>query len=99
MDAPQRLRMLRLVGNWKVRIDMGELEGFIQKEDIMAFSAAFLALEQASENKGRQEGRQEKEIEVALNMLRKQLDLETIAEVTGLPIAQIQQLQSQTATN
>jgi predicted transposase YdaD len=61
----------------------------------MAFSEAFLALEQASENKGRQE----KVSEIVLNMLRKQLDLETIAEVTGLTIAQIQQLQSQAATN
>jgi hypothetical protein len=30
---------------------------------------------------------------IALNMLRKQLDLETIAEVTGLTIAQLQALQ------
>jgi predicted transposase/invertase (TIGR01784 family) len=83
------------VGSWKVRMDMGELEGFIQQEEIMAFTEAFLALEQASENKGRQEGRQE----IALKMLRKQLDLETIAEFTGLPIEQIKQLQSQAATN
>jgi hypothetical protein len=57
----------------------------------MAFSEAFLAWEQ------------EKEVEqskkIALKMLGKQLDLETIAEVTGLPIAQIQELQSQAATN
>jgi predicted transposase/invertase (TIGR01784 family) len=76
-------------------MDMGELEGFIQQEEIMAFTEAFLALEQASENKGRQKGQQEKQIEIALKMLRKQLDLETIAEFTGLPIAQIKQLQSQ----
>jgi predicted transposase/invertase (TIGR01784 family) len=82
---------LRLLGSWKVRMDMGELEGFIEREEIMAFTEAFLALEQASENKGRQEGRQE----IALRMLRKQLDLETIAEFTGLTIEQIQQLQSQ----
>ena len=31
---------------------------------------------------------------MALNMLRKKLDLETIAEVTGLTIAQLQQLQA-----
>jgi predicted transposase/invertase (TIGR01784 family) len=71
----------------------------VRQEDIVAFSEAFLALEQASENKGRQEGRQEKEVEIVFKMLRKQLDLETIVEVTGLPIEQIQQLQSQAATN
>jgi hypothetical protein len=91
MDAPQRLRMLRLVASWKVRMDMGELEGFIQQEDIMAFSAAFLALEQAT--------KLEQSKTIALRMLGKQLDLETIAEVTGLTIEQIQQLQSQAATN
>ena len=32
---------------------------------------------------------------IAFNMLRKNLDLETIAEVTGLTIAQLQDLQSQ----
>jgi predicted transposase YdaD len=36
---------------------------------------------------------------IALNMIRKHLDLETIAEVTGLTIAQLQQLQSQAEQN
>ncbi len=57
----------------------------------MAFSEAFLAWEQEKEV--------EQSTKIALKMLGKQLDLETIAEVTGLPIAQIQQLQSQAATS
>jgi predicted transposase YdaD len=57
----------------------------------MAFSAAFLALEQAT--------KLEQSKTIALRMLGKQLDLETIAEVTGLTIEQIKQLQSQAATN
>jgi hypothetical protein len=32
---------------------------------------------------------------IALNTLRKQLDLETIAEVTGLTISQLQALQAE----
>lgn len=36
---------------------------------------------------------------IALNMLRKQIDLETIAEVTGLSIEQLQQLQAQAQQN
>jgi predicted transposase YdaD len=67
----------------------------VRQEDIVAFSEAFLALERSFENRGRQASA----IEIALNMLRKQLDLETIAEVTGLPIEQIKQLQSQATTN
>jgi predicted transposase/invertase (TIGR01784 family) len=45
--------------------------------------------------KGKIEGQEEKAIAIALNMLRKSLDVETIAEITGLTIAQIQTLQGQ----
>ena len=37
----------------------------------------------------------ERERSIALNMLRKQLDLETIADITGLTIDQLQRLQSE----
>ena len=42
------------------------------------------------EEKGMEKARRS----IALNMLRKKLDLETIAEVTGLTSAQIQHLQA-----
>jgi predicted transposase YdaD len=77
-----------------VRIDVGKVADF-SPEDRAVFTEEFLAWEQVVENRGRQE----RAHEIVLNMLRKQLDLETIAEVTGLTIAQIQQLQSQAATN
>ncbi len=37
--------------------------------------------------------------QVALNMLRKQMEIATIAEVTGLTIVQIQDLQAQVKQN
>jgi predicted transposase YdaD len=40
------------------------------------------------------EGMEKARQSIALNMLRKRLDLETIAELTGLTIAQLQQLQA-----
>jgi hypothetical protein len=89
IESPQRWRILRLVASWKVRIDMGELEGFIQQEEIMTITKAFVVWEE----KKKSEGREEKEIEIALKMLRKRLDLETIAEVTGLTIEQLQVIQ------
>ncbi len=91
VDAPQRWRILRLVASWKVKIDLGELDGFVQREEIMTITKAFEVWEQETKNKGRQE----KEVEIALNMLRRNLDLETIAAVTGLTIAQLQVLQTQ----
>jgi predicted transposase/invertase (TIGR01784 family) len=44
-------------------------------------------------------GRREKAQEIALKMLKKGMGLETIAELTDLPIAQIQQLQTELNRN
>ena len=49
---------------------------------------------QEAKSEGKLEGRQEERQEIAINLLRRNLPLETIAEVTGLTIAQIQQLQA-----
>ncbi len=46
------------------------------------------------EQKGRIEGEQKGKIEVARNALRKKLPVETIAELTGLPAPEIEQLAS-----
>jgi len=43
------------------------------------------------EEKGMEKERQT----IALNLLRKNLDLETIAEVTGLTVIQLQEMQNQ----
>jgi hypothetical protein len=48
-------------------------------------------IERMAEERARVEEKQA----IALNMLRKQLDLETIAEVTGLTIAQLHALQAE----
>jgi predicted transposase/invertase (TIGR01784 family) len=44
---------------------------------------------------GYDRGKVEERISIALNMLKRNLDLQTIAEITGLTIAQIQDLQGQ----
>jgi predicted transposase YdaD len=41
----------------------------------------------------KEEGKVEEKQTIALNMLRKHLDLETVAEVTGLTTEKLQQLQ------
>jgi hypothetical protein len=92
--APQRGRILQLLASWRIRMDIGELADLFQPEEIMALSEAYVVWEQEITNKGRQEGRQEGKIDIALTMLRKNLDLETIADLTGLTIAQIQALQA-----
>jgi predicted transposase/invertase (TIGR01784 family) len=47
-----------------------------------------------SEEKGRIEGKKEEKVEIAINMLKKGVDLNFISEVTNLPISKIQNLNS-----
>lgn len=95
VDDPKRNRILRLLASWKVRIDLGELMDFVEQEEIMALSEAFLAWEQQKESQTRQEERRS----LALKMLQENIPLETIARITEYTIAQLQQLQSQAGQN
>jgi hypothetical protein len=52
-------------------------------------------IERMAEERGEARGARSRETEIALNMLGKNMALETIAEVTGLSIEQIQALQAQ----
>jgi hypothetical protein len=92
-EYPRRNTILRLLASWRVRIDIGELVDFTGQEGLMALSEAFLAWEQQKETQSRQAERQA----IALNMLRENIALETIARITGLTIAQLQQLQADNA--
>jgi hypothetical protein len=91
VGLPKRRQILRLVASWKVRMDLGELEDFVQREEIMMITKAFEAWEQETENKARQT----REVEIARNLLKQGLAIESIAQATGLTIAEIENLQSQ----
>jgi hypothetical protein len=84
---PRRNTILRLLASWRVRIDMGELTDFDDREELMALSQAFLTWEQEKETQTK--------MTIALNMLKDDLPLETIARFTGLTIEQLQQLQAE----
>jgi predicted transposase/invertase (TIGR01784 family) len=70
-------------------MDLGELEDFVQREEIMTITKAFEAWEQETENKARQT----RNVEIALNMLKDSLPPEQISRLTGLTIAQIEDIQ------
>jgi len=55
-DHPRRDRILRLLAAWKVRIDIGEVQDFLQQETVMAYPQAFLDWEEATRDKGREQG-------------------------------------------
>jgi predicted transposase/invertase (TIGR01784 family) len=90
---PARTRLIAKFVDTYLRLDIQEeqtfqaeidMMGMVQKEAIMQATTSW---EQTGMEKERQT--------IALNMLRKHLDLETIAEVTGLTIAQLQKLQAE----
>jgi predicted transposase/invertase (TIGR01784 family) len=51
------------------------------------------------ERMGIEQGKEQERQSIALNLLRKNIPLETIAEVTGLTIEQLQQLRSSDTTD
>jgi hypothetical protein len=82
--------VLRLIASWRVRIDVGELEGFVEREEIMALSEAFLAWEE----KLKENVEQNKASTIALNLLNQGIPIDVISQATGLTIAQLQQLRA-----
>jgi hypothetical protein len=94
-EHPYRQNTLELLGNLKVTL---EARTIIQPEDrdlIMQLSPLYLEQIQAAKQEGEQRGKQEDRQEIALRMLRKNMPLETIAELTELNIEQLQSLQAQ----
>jgi predicted transposase/invertase (TIGR01784 family) len=87
---PYRQNTLDLLGNLKVTL---EARTIIQPEDrdlIMQLSPLYLEQIQAAKQEGKQEDRQE----IAVRMLREDIPLETIAQITELSIDRLQKLQS-----
>lgn len=72
-------------GEFRVEIDKLELG---EKEAVMQTMTSW-------EEKGLEQGLEQATQTIALNMLRKNLPIETISEVTGLTIAEVQALQGQ----
>jgi predicted transposase/invertase (TIGR01784 family) len=74
------------------RVFQAEIDklGVTQKEEIMKNLTSW---EERGVEKGIEQGRDAERRAIALNLLRKNLPLDTIAEVTGLSIEQLEQLQ------
>lgn len=103
---PRRNGILRLLSSWKVRIDLGELQEFSEREAVMALSEAFLEWErrhealveqrvrQETEQRVRQETEQQIKRDIAPKLLAQGVPLEAIAQTVGLSIEDLQRLQS-----
>lgn len=94
-NHPRRNNILQILANWKVKIELGEIEGFSQQEGLMAFSQAFLEWEEATRQQGRQQGRQEGQKTLILRLLTRQignLSEETRSQINTLSIEQLESL-------
>lgn len=98
---PAKTRLISKFVDTYLRLNMKEEKAFqaeidklgmVQKEQIMETLTSW---EERGLEKGREQGREQERQTIALNLLRKNLPLEMIAEVTGLTIEQLQTLQAQ----
>jgi hypothetical protein len=92
IEHPRRSDVLRLLASWKVRMDLGELMDFVNREEgLMALSEAFLEWEQATESRIRQEA----ERSLVLRQLNRRVGTlpETLqTQVEALPLEQLEAL-------
>jgi predicted transposase YdaD len=72
-----------------------ELKAFEEARQMKYVTTIERMAEERGEARGEARGARSREAEIVLNLLGKNMPLETIAEVTGLTIAQIQDLQAQ----
>jgi hypothetical protein len=98
-EHPRRDRILRLLAAWKVRLDISELQNFLQQETVMAYPQAFLDWEAATEKRGQDKGitigKRSQAQSLVLRLLRRRLGafptpLET--RIDGLSLEQLEQL-------
>ncbi|MGB7416849.1 MAG: DUF4351 domain-containing protein [Thermosynechococcaceae cyanobacterium] len=76
---PQRLLMLRILSNWKVTLELNQVE-FDDRESTMAFSQAFLEWEQATEKKGLEQG----EKTLVMRQLRRKVGVLPPADIKAI---------------
>jgi hypothetical protein len=91
LGQDRRERILGLLASWKVRMDMSELTGYFSQEETMALTDVLIERDKQIKLEGAQAAR----ATIARTMLQKQMSLADIAEITGLSIEQVQQLQTQ----
>ncbi|MCY6493924.1 DUF4351 domain-containing protein [Leptolyngbya sp. GGD] len=95
IDHPRRGNVLRLLASWKVRIDLGELVDFAEREEIMALSEAFLAWEAETQTRSQAEGARHQARSLILLQLEQKfgaLPDEANAQISALNLDQLGRL-------
>jgi predicted transposase/invertase (TIGR01784 family) len=94
---PAKTRLISKFVDTYLRLDTKEEQAFQTEIDKLGLTQKEAIMETLTswEERGMEKGREVERQQIALNMLRRQMPLETISELTGLTIAQLQSLQSQ----
>ncbi|NJM47214.1 MAG: hypothetical protein HC860_14505 [Alkalinema sp. RU_4_3] len=86
--------MMNLPEEWEIQFQT-ELKTFEEARQMQYVSTWERMAETRGEERGEERGAKNQKAEIALNMLRINISLETIAQVTGLTIEQVQAIQPQ----
>jgi hypothetical protein len=92
---PRRDGILKLLANWKVRVDIGEIADFSGTEALMALSEAYLEWEQRVEARGIEQGIEQGERTLILRLLNRRVGAlpESVrSHIEGLSIEQLNDL-------
>jgi hypothetical protein len=94
-DHPRRDGILRLFAAWKVRIDLDEVQEFLQQEVAMAYPQVFLDWEEATRQDGIAIGEERAKRELVLRLLNRrcgELMPAVRSRIDGLSLPQLEQL-------
>jgi predicted transposase YdaD len=85
------------VVEWTEKWKMEGLQAGMQEGRKAGLQEGRMAGLQEGRKAGLQEGRQEERLTVAVNALRKRIPVETVAEITGLPVEEVHQIAAELA--
>jgi Domain of unknown function (DUF4351) len=95
IDHPRRNKIIRLLAAWGVKIETGEIEGFVGQEIIMGFSQAFLDWEEETEQRGQRKGIEIGQRSLVIRLLARRvgiLPVELRSQVEQLSLGQLESL-------
>jgi predicted transposase/invertase (TIGR01784 family) len=93
--VPLHASISNLLANYRAILESRDKLTPEDEELIMNLSTAYLKKQEEWKQEGKQEGKQEEKQSVALNLLCEGADIALIAKVTGLTIADVQNLGEQ----
>jgi hypothetical protein len=92
-NHPYRQETIGHLATLRIQLQTRQNKTKSLREVVMSLSPVYEQWRQATLQEGRQEGLQEMQIAIALRMLAENMSLDTIAQLTGLPMEEIQRLQ------